>query len=694
MAMNNMPMNNMPMNNMPMNNMLINNMAMNNMPMNNMPMNNMPMNNMLMNNMPMNNMPMNNMPMNNMPMNNMPMNNMPMNNMPMNNMPMNNMPMNNMEINNMSKNNMPMNNIEMMHNMEMMNNMAILNNNRIIGNNMPMNNIGMMNNMGNNNIQMNNMGMNDMEMMNNIGMNNMNNYSNMMMNMNDNFFNINMEWLKTNNIDFNVMGALDNNSFQNIITKISNTKIQFENIFSPLTTQTNISKIVNGYALNDFAQQNKLQLNIIYYDESLKETDENNSNCGFCKMYINGTFYGCDNLNLFNYICKKIKKSNKKFVLITSGSSAEKIYSNCSNLEEIKEYYIYCLNLDKYTPLLYKYPKLKGVYNDFDDLKWKISSINLKNEENIKSSNLIFFADYNKKYIKLHYEIVRKYSLYKLLKSENYNESKFLELVKNKKSYYLDLAKQLLYHDDNDMINFFKTNTDEDEETIRKVFNCDHNIQNYITNHTVESFYYKYLNKFLREEDYNSFRLLSNHISKFIYCLYEYRKQNALNQQKSTLYRIMYITKEEFDIYLQSINKIICYPSFTSTSISDNSYSPINYDINSKCVKLIIEQNNSESVTSIKQISQHECEDEYLFVPFSFFKITNVKQGLGTSNNPHIIYLTALYSKKPLEEMFLSFMENETDNLDPEGLDMLELVNDNKEIILNHKLFKTYYNNN
>ena len=68
-------------------------------------------------------------------------------------------------------------------------------------------------------------------------------------------------------------------------------------------------------------------------------------------------------------------------------------------------------------------------------------------------------------------------------------------------------------------------------------------------------------------------------------------------------------------------------------------------------------------------------------MPFSFFKITNVDE------NSYKIYLTALYSEKPLEEMFLEFMENETDNLDLEGLEILQLDNNDK-IILNPDLMK------
>ena len=55
----------------------------------------------------------------------------------------------------------------------------------------------------------------------------------------------------------------------------------------------------------------------------------------------------------------------------------------------------------------------------------------------------------------------------------------------------------------------------------------------------------------------------------------------------------------------------------------------------------------------------------------------------GDEFNPHIIYLLAINSEKPIEEMFYEFRENVTDNLDPEGLDMLVLFNRNSEVKLN-----------
>ena len=469
-----------------------------------------------------------------------------------------------------------------------------------------------------------------------------------------------------------------------------NTKAGYNKIFNKSKILKKFIYIISNSKKNsgNQVQQNKnICLNILYYDENLIASSENNEICSFFKMKNQGTFYGIHNFDLFMYICEKIKDSNKRFILICSGSCSEKIFNYISDINEIQGYYIYCYNKPKYLPLLDRYPKLNGVYNIFNELKNQICLIKGIKNEIIQSSNLFFWNDYNKIYIKLHYEIIRKYSLYKLLKSENKDGSKFLDLVNQKFPYYLDLAKQLLYHDEIDMINYFKQNTDENEETIKNVFNCSHNIENYISNYTLESFYYKYLNKFLREGNYKSFRILSNHISKFIYHLYEYRKRTMNNyNQSNLLYRKMYLTPEDFNIYLNSIGEVICYPSFTSTSLVEKYFSPDPSNKDEQLVELIIEQNNSKSVVSISEISKFPKEKEYLFLPFSFFKIKDVKIDKGTKGHPHIINLIALTSEKPIEEMILDYMENETDNLDPEGIEMLKLCDENTRIILNPNL--------
>ena len=56
-----------------------------------------------------------------------------------------------------------------------------------------------------------------------------------------------------------------------------------------------------------------------------------------------------------------------------------------------------------------------------------------------------------------------------------------------------------------------------------------------------------------------------------------------------------------------------------------------------------------------------------------------------------IIYLTSLNSKKNIEEMYLDFMKNVTDNLDPDGLDILNLPNNGTILVINEELTKVIY---
>ena len=475
--------------------------------------------------------------------------------------------------------------------------------------------------------------------------------------------------------------------------------IQIDDSFIQDEREFNISQDLENFINTKIGNSPpKYNLNILFYDENLKKNDENKDICTFFEMNLNGTFYGCHYFELFEKVCEKIRRNKAEFILISSGASAEKIFDYCSKMKEIGEYYIYCSEKEKYIHLIDKFTQLKGIYNTFNDLKKKLHDIDEIKNDNISSSNLIYFEDYSQKYIKLHYEFIRKYSLYKLLKQENYNEEEFLKLVEKQFPYFLDLAKQL-FPDKNEVINFFKNNTETSEDTIKNVFNFDDNILNdnikfFVRNYTAESFYYKYLNIFLRKGNFEAFRILSSHISKFIFKLYDYRNKIISKQKKDDLYRKMYLKPKEIEQYEQSIGKVICYPSFTSTSIYKNKYMPKKYNYKDELALLIIEQNKTKSVVLISEFSNYPNEEEYLFLPFSFFKIKNFKRKKGTKDDPHIIYLVALNTEKPIEEMFYDFMIKETDNLSPEGLDLLLLNNSKTKIVFNSIYFSNHDDNN
>ena len=641
-----------------------------------------------------------------------------------------NMP--NINYNNMNQQNMNnLNNMDNMPNinqdmnqpiMNKMNNATIINQNNM---NQPI-----MNNMNNmTNINQNNMNHQNMNYMINMGNMNMNiNQNNIIQqninsmikgnNVSQQYFNDmnNIEIYKQNLVYNNTNNIGNNNNLpnynQNIYPPISNNSMcSCQCIDNPLIhtmhfipsidfkyfnvgTETQIKNFCqyfnndqnNANSINNilYCQLIKLNLNIIYYDEFLKN-EENSLNCAFFKMRNAGNFYGCHNFQLLKYVLKKIKDTNKDFVIISSGRSANLVFNYCSVIPEIKFYFIYCSAVEKYLNLEQNYNQLKGVYNNFKFLIGGLLSLPIIQNPPLNSSNLIFFDDYNRIYIKLHYEIIKKYYLYKLLKSQNNDEMKFHQIIENKFPYYRYLAEELLRHDKNEIKEFFKKNTGENEELIESVFNASHNIRNYIKFYTYEGFYYKYINLFLRQGNLETFKILSSHISKFIYHLYEYRKHIIQEQDTSVLFRSMYITREEFEIYENNINRVICYPSFTSTSILENAFNPQNNLNNDQYVKLVIQQNNSKSVVSIGKISQNPDEKEYLFIPFSFFRIIRVKRS-ENQNEPHIIHLMALNSEESIEEMIIDFMENVTDNVDPEGLDMLQLDEYNTKIIINNEL--------
>ena len=501
-------------------------------------------------------------------------------------------------------------------------------------------------------------------------------------NMNANQIKINPFLNNNNNINNNIQNKI---IFKNKNKKNLNpqTKIECEKIFGPLKPFE--SKTLNGDFINGQVILTKtFNINIIFYDEGLANSPENNKLCSYFKSLLEGAFYGINNFNLFKYICHKIQQNSKNFILISVGRYAEKIFNYCTqhNINQISIFYIYCFYKEKYMHLKNSFYKLKEIFIRFNDL---INAIFFKVNQktyHIRSSNFIFLNDYNSTFIKLHYEIARKYSLYKLFKSKNYDKTKFLELIKNKFPYYVNMARELLYNDDEAMIKFFKANTKESEESLRKIFNKNHDIKNYIYNYTLESFYYKYINKFLREGDFKSFRILSNHICKFIYHLYEYKKTHV-QKSNQMLYRKMYISTEELNIYKNSIGNIFCYPSFTSTSIKRNAYIPLSQGLDKVFFELWIHQNNSPSIICIKELSKNQNEEEYLCLPFTFFKIINVEEKMEGNIFSRILHLSALNLEKPIEEMILNFIEKEGDNLDPEGLEMLKLDSTGTALILN-----------
>ena len=116
----------------------------------------------------------------------------------------------------------------------------------------------------------------------------------------------------------------------------------------------------------------------------------------------------------------------------------------------------------------------------------------------------------------------------------------------------------------------------------------------------------------------------------------------------------MVVKSKDYEQYKNFIGQLICYPAFTSTSDKDISkYTfPTSTAIDINKIKsndvyvvLIIEYkcNNSSYLTpwiNVSYDSVNAGEQEYIFPPFSFFKIVKVENRGAICKDPHIIYMS------------------------------------------------------
>ena len=181
-------------------------------------------------------------------------------------------------------------------------------------------------------------------------------------------------------------------------------------------------------------------------------------------------------------------------------------------------------------------------------------------------------------------------------------------------------------------------------------------VQEFIQAYTGETPLCYSLNKWLRKCDMNEFDKIKYFAGPFSYSLYKYAYNDSkmrVNYSKK-FYRKMVLKSKDYEKYKNYIGELICYPAFTSTSEKDMSkYTfPTSTAIGINNIKsddiyvvLFIDYkcNNSSYPTPCVNVSYDSVnsdEKEYIFPPFSFFKIEKVENRDGTSKDPHIIYMS------------------------------------------------------
>ena len=157
-------------------------------------------------------------------------------------------------------------------------------------------------------------------------------------------------------------------------------------------------------------------INVIYHDENYAKFSEciNDDAIEFRK-YTNGTFIFSNSEESFNLIIKGLKKEisdDIKFLLITTGSTFEKIYHILENegcLDLINKCCIFCMNKEEHIKKLNKYPNfIQAVYTIQSDVDKFILENSSEDNKVFKVLKLVTYKDYINHYYKFH-ELISEY---------------------------------------------------------------------------------------------------------------------------------------------------------------------------------------------------------------------------------------------------------------------------------------------
>ena len=473
-----------------------------------------------------------------------------------------------------------------------------------------------------------------------------------------------------------ILYTIDNKEKENIINKGS--KIIDNTFFKSIQICNNIFNIIsqkfNSFSVKDYKTKyfgenfmkneyipadppkkdsNKF-INVIYHDENYEKfSGDINEDAIEFRKYTNGTFIFSNCEDSFKLIINGIKNSNQnnniKFLLITTGSTFEKVYNILDQekcLELISKACIYCMEKSKHIGKLQKYPNfVQAVYTTQEEVDYFIEENSSENNKIFEVLKLVTYKDYIKEYYTLHNIISQNYKNY----SYNlYNESfdTAINLLK-------DFIEEEKYEvQEEELLSGLKTFRTNDGETIIKEY----------TKEETEPIY-KHLNNWLLNLNDKAYEKAGYFIGELMYKLNEYGMENNLGYKKKEtikLYRGMYINYLDALSYQIHKGKKICFQTFLSTSkeeeqakIFSNEYETT-VDERKKDLKfsilMEIEHNWKEGLYplcfDIKSISIIPDEEEFLFHPFTFFKIKEfsvdyenylIKMKLKTINKKEIL---------------------------------------------------------
>ena len=416
------------------------------------------------------------------------------------------------------------------------------------------------------------------------------------------------------------------------------------------------------YGFDNDDKKNNVKLiktNLIYHDESFfQRKDEIYCDCEFFQRHINGAFIMTVDINSITLAMDEIKKKGEEeqFDLIVTGSTSVKIlklFEKKNFLKYIKNIFIFAYFVDKYTYLKDEYPKVKEICFAKGEIIEYLENLN-ENKPLYKLTNLITYDDYKYKYHILHKMIAEQYGKYT---EDCYNAA--ISVIQD----FLYWSPQLLVQPND---SFDETKIQTLIKTLQNFkdisFNESHLIKIY--SQTTGSFYNDF-NNWLKELDPFAYKKIAWFIASLMYQLNRYKdkpgENNGITQSK-IFYRGIVMNYTDLLLYKRCEDRIICYPSFTSSSelkkIAEffakrdvdspeerkkNKLFSVILTINYKFCKNFISY-----AIDISKCSDYPDELERIFLPFSFFKLKDIK--IDYENNIADIEMDSIGRKEILEE--------------------------------------------
>ena len=401
--------------------------------------------------------------------------------------------------------------------------------------------------------------------------------------------------------------------------------------------------------INKFKKEvkiNNLKINLIYFYEDMSQ--ENIHLYNQLKLEVLGGFYGCREGKIFKTLISEIENNNSPFIVISIGSSFEKIYKACKKSHCVKYIILFCANTYHYSNLYKSEKKILLISDDVLQIKDILFSL----------SEQFHNYDRSLKYLIEHNQII---SFYEYEEFYNINH-KILSLFFKEDFSILPFNKEYMeyvFHFIDNETNYSKTEKKELKHILRQLKDSDNFVKDSLKFYNSENKFIYLLNKTMRNLETGKTRL-SFLVGPMYYGIIRYLLEKNPKKQlnkSTTLYRDIIINEYDLNTYYMTEGTIICFSSFTSTSFisgfipTENAKNVNNIiDEDKVSLQMIINYehkfHNVPQGMVLKNYSTNQFENEVLLFPYTFIKVRKLEK---VKDNSYRLYCKIINKNSILE---------------------------------------------